>query len=134
MRLAVFVPIFLLGACASNGVETLRTNEIATVGYSKFVTATAPGSLSYEGGCLVFRDDASKAAWVPVWPYGTIFNGTSLIFHQPGRADQPFVLNQEILLSGRPLTWADVPGPRAPLFERQCGGIPFAVAEVRPAN
>jgi hypothetical protein len=71
---------------------------------------------------------------MPVWPEGTIFNGTSLIFHKPGKADQPIVLNQEFVLSGQPLSWSAVPGPRGRLFERQCGGIPFSVADVQPAN
>ena len=134
MRLAVFVLIFLLGGCVSNGVQSLRPLEIATAPYAPNNVASATGTLAYEHGCLSFRDDAHKAVWMPVWPDGTIFNGTSIIFHKPGKADQPIVLNQEFVLSGQPLTWANVPGPRAPLFARQCGGIPFAVADVRPAN
>lgn len=134
MRLVIFAASLMLGGCVSNGAERLHPLEIATSGYSPYVTVTATGSLSHEGNCLIFRDDAHRAAWIPVWPDGTIFNGTSLIFHKPGRADQPFVLDQEILLSGRPLEWRGVPGPRAPLFHRECGGIPFAVADVRSAN
>jgi len=134
MRLAAFVWPLVLAGCVSNGVQPLRPLEISTAPYTPVITATPTGSLAYERGCLLFYDDAAKQVLAPIWPEGTIFNGTSIIFHKPGRADQPFVLNQEVMLSGQPLTWSTVPGPRATLFQRQCGGIPFAVADVRPAN
>ena len=134
MKRVLFALPMMLGCCVSNRVEPLRPLEIATAPYPGNSVAGATGTLAYEHGCLSFRNDAHKAVWVPVWPVGTIFNGTSLIFHQPGRADQPFVLGQELLISGQPLSWPSVPSPRASLFERQCGGIPFAVADVRPAN
>jgi len=134
MRRLLLLFALLLGGCVSNGIQPLRPLEIATVPYTGIVTARSTGSLAYEGGCLRFRNDARRVLWTPVWPDGTIFNGTSLIFHKPGRADEPVVLDQEFLMSGEPLAWPRVPGPRAPLFQRQCGGIPFAVADVRPAN
>ena len=134
MKPAAFVLPLLLAGCVSNGVQPLRPLEIATAQYTGIVTATRIGSLAYEHGCLLFYGDSPKQILAPVWPEGSVFNGTSLIFHKPARADQPIVLNQEFVLSGQPLTWPVVPGPRASLFERQCGSAPFAVAEVRPAN
>ena len=128
------LPLMLLVGCASGGVQPLKPLEIATEPYSGLGIANGTGTLAYEGNCLSFWDDEHKAMWVPVWPIGTTFNGTSIIFHRPGRADQPFVLGQEVQISGQPLDWPKVPGARAPLFARQCAGIPFAVADVRPAN
>jgi hypothetical protein len=134
MRLAVFAWPLVLAGCVSNGVQPLRPLEISTAPYSPIIAATVTGSLAYEHGCLLFYGDTAKQVLAPIWPEGTIFNGTSLIFHKPGRADEPIVLNQEFVLSGRPLTWPTVPGPRASEFQRQCGGTPFAVADVAPAN
>ncbi|MFL6764480.1 MAG: hypothetical protein ACJ8FO_04710 [Sphingomicrobium sp.] len=134
MRSVLFALPALLAACVSNGVQPLKPLEIVTVPYSPTVTSSATGSLAYERGCLQFYDESGKQMWSPVWPDGTIFNGTSVVFHKPGRADQPIVLNQEFLLSGQPLTWSTVPSPRATEFQRQCGGTPFAVADVAPAN
>jgi len=134
MKSALFGSALLLAGCFSNGVQPLRPLEIATAPYSPIVTETWAGSLAYEHGCLMFLDDTRKLVFSPVWPDGSVFNGTSLIFHKPGKADEPIVLNQEFVLSGQRLTWANVPGPRAPLIQGQCGGIPFAVAEVAPAN
>ena len=134
MRRPIFLLAPLIGGCVSHGVDTRRPLEIATAPYTAVPNVAATGSLAYEWGCLLFRDDAHRAVWAPIWPDGTIFNGTALIFHQPGRADKPVVLDQEFLISGQPLAWSAVPIARAPVFERQCGGIPFAVADVRPAN
>jgi len=132
--LVLGLPALLLCGCASNGVETLKPLEIMTGPYTSVVTAIPTGSLSYEHGCVLFSSDDGRLILAPMWPEGTVFNGTSVIFHKPGRAEQPIVISQEVALAGQPLTWPAVPGPRAPLFERQCGGVPFAVAEVRPAN
>ena len=134
MKLILCTLPLLLAGCVSNGVQPLKPLEIATIPYSGNVTQSASGSLAYERGCLLFYGDAHGPFLTPIWPEGTIFNGTSLIFHRPGRADQPIVVNQEFLLSGQRLSWSQVPGPRAALVQRQCGGIPFAVADVRPAN
>jgi hypothetical protein len=134
MRSFLFALPAVLGACVSNGVQPLKPLEIVTLRYSPTVTSSATGSLAYERGCLQFYDESGKQMLSPVWPDGTIFNGTSVVFHKPGRADQPIVLNQEFVLSGQPLTWSAVPGPRATEFQRQCGGTPFVVADVAPAN
>jgi len=134
MKLVLFALPMLLAGCVSEGVSHLEPLEIPIVGYSPAVVASATGTLAYEHGCLLFVDDAGKQIYSPVWPDGTIFNGTSLIFHRPGKADQPIVINQEFVISGRPLAWSAVPSPRAALFEQQCGRIPFAVADVAQAN
>src|SRR4051812_49819570 len=38
------------------------------------------------------------------WPERTIFNVNSLIFHSPGQADEPIVVNQKCLLSCQSLS------------------------------
>jgi len=131
--LPLLIPMLLAG-CASTGPHPLRPLEIATAPYAGIATTHWTGSLAYERGCLLFYDDSRRVVLAPVWPDGTIFNGTSVMFHKPGRTDQPIVLNEEFVLSGQPLAWSGVPGPRATVFERQCGGLPFRVADVRPAN
>jgi hypothetical protein len=88
----------------------------------------------YEGGCLLFRDDENRYRLVPVWPDGSTFNGTSVIYHEPGRADQRIVVGEEFLAEGQPLQWPRVPGQRIVLHQQRCGGAPFAVLGVRPAN
>jgi hypothetical protein len=134
MKRAVSVLIALLGGCASNAVHPLRPLEIPIAPYNGITTAALTGSLIFEGGCLMFRDDGKRVHLVPVWPDGSIFNGTSVIFHEPGRADQRIVVGEEILLEGQPLQWSRVPGQRIVLHQRRCGGEPFAVLGVRPAN
>ena len=134
MKSSVCVFPLLLAGCASNGVEPLRPLEIATAPYNGIVTVSATGTLAYEHGCLLFIDDKPGPALSPIWPEGTVFNGTSLIFHKPGKADQPLVINQQFVISGYPLTWAALPGERAPLFQQRCGGVPLVVANVAPAN
>jgi hypothetical protein len=134
MKRAVFILITLLGGCASHGVHSLRPLEIPIAPYNGIATAALTGSLMYEGGCLLFRDDAKRVQLVPVWPDGSTFNGTSVIFHEPGRADQRIILGEEILLDGQPVQWSRVPGQRIVLHQRRCAGEPFAVLGVRPAN
>ncbi|MFL6725963.1 MAG: hypothetical protein ACJ8FS_05555 [Sphingomicrobium sp.] len=125
---------FLLAGCASHGVHPLRPLEIATAPYQGVVTAALTGSLMYEGGCLLFRDDNHRLHLFPVWPDGTTFNGTSVIFHEPGKADQRVVVGEEFLMEGQPVQWSRVPNPRIVLHQQRCGGEPFAVLAIRPAN
>jgi hypothetical protein len=108
--------------------------EIPTAPYLGIESARLSGTLTYQGQCLLFRSDANQVQLIPVWPDGTRFNGTSVIFHQPGRMDQPLLMNEEFLMSGKPVQWAGIPGPRTPVHQRQCGGTPFVVASIRPAN
>ena len=124
----------LLGGCVSNGVHPLRPLEIPTAPYFGVVTARMTGTLTYDGGCLLFRADDRRAQLVPIWPNGTTFNGTSVIFHQPGRMDETIIINEEFQMSGDPVQWARLPGSRIPLYQRACPGLAFAVAGVRPAN
>ena len=84
MRKLMLTALAFLGACVSGtngGVHPLRPLEIATAPYQPTVTAALAGSLMYEGNCLLFRDEASKAYVMPVWPNGSSFNGTGLLFH-----------------------------------------------------
>lgn len=134
MKTAVFLTALLLFGCASGGVQPLRPLEIATARYQGIVTTALTGSLMYEGGCLLFRDDDRRFHLLPVWPDGSTFNGTSVIYHEPGKADQRIVLTEEFLMSGQPVSWSRVANPRIALHQQRCGGEPFAVLGIRPAN
>jgi hypothetical protein len=133
MRKAGLLALVLAQGCVSNGVHPLRPLEIATAPYNGIVTAALTGTLMYDRGCLLFRADDNRSI-VPIWPEGSTFNGTSVIFHEPGRADQRIVLSEEILMEGQPLQWRTIAGARIPVLQRQCGREPFAVLGVRPAN
>ena len=138
MRQAALFAIVALGGCVSqhSSIRPLRPLEIATAPYRDVATTAVTGSLMYEGGCLLFRDDQSRALLMPVWPAGSSFNGTALLFHLPGKSDQWLALNQEAVLYGEPLQWSrlDAATVYRPL-EHQCGAFaPFFVGSVRPAS
>jgi hypothetical protein len=135
MRKAWLLALVLLAQGASSrGVRPLRPQELAVVPYQEIVTASLTGSLMDEGGCLLFRDDATKQHYLPVWPIGSIYNGTSVIFHQPAKADQRLVIGEEFLMEGRPVQWSALDAAYYEPFRRQCGTTPFLVTAIRPAN
>jgi hypothetical protein len=134
MRRGALLAFVLLQACVSHGVHPLRPQDVATAPYQGVVTAALTGSLMYEGGCLLFRDDEGTAQLLPVWPTGTVFNGTTVTFHHPAKADQLIVIGQEFLMEGQPLRWSAMSAPSYIPFHRQCGAQPFFVSRVRPAN
>ena len=132
----ILVAALIPAACVSTGpvIRPLHPLEIATGAYQDMATKEMTGTFMYEGQCLSFRDEASRQLFVPVWPVGTEFNGTSVIFHLPGKADSRVVMAEETHVSGNPLTWeALAPDVYAP-FRVQCGARPFFVSGVRPAN
>ena len=137
MRKTGLALVCLLAGCTTvghRGIRPLRPLELATAPYSDTVTEALTGSLMYEGGCLLFRDDASKGLLLPLWPPGSIFNGTSVIFHSPARADQPILIAQHFVMAGERQPWvALAPATYAP-FQHQCVAQPFLVSEVRPAD
>lgn len=129
------VSLLLLAGCAStmhSGIRPLRPLELATGPYDPTITASLTGSLMYEGGCLLFRPQGDGAPILAVWPNGSIFNGTSVIFHEPGKASQPILVEQQMVIEGRPLAWSELPG-YAP-FQNQCRAEPFLVSKVHPAD
>jgi hypothetical protein len=136
MRKAGLMGFLALGACMSQGgIRPLRPLEIPTAPYHDVATTALPGSLMYEGGCLLFRDDQSGALLLPVWPGRSIFNGSALLFHQPGKADQWVPVASEFLMYGQPLRWPTLGAPTYQPFHQECGGYqPFFVTSVRPAN
>lgn len=126
--------LLLLAGCASHGgIRPLHPLELATAPFQGVAAASLTGSLLYENNCLLFRPQSGGAFLLPVWPTGSIFNGTAVIFHEPGKADQPIMISQQFVMSGQPLGWPQVPGDYAP-FQHQCPGEPFMVSEVRPAD
>jgi hypothetical protein len=137
MRKFCLLAFLAIGGCVSNGhngIRPLRPLELATAPYNGAVASVRTGSLMYEGGCLLFREDRFDARLLPIWPTGSIFNGTSVIFHEPGKADQPILIAQQFVMEGRALSWDELRGIAYAPFEHQCGGQPFMVARVRPAD
>jgi hypothetical protein len=137
MRKAVLVAILALGGCMSEhpAVRPLRPLEIATAPYQDMATTALTGSLMYEGGCLLFRDEESRAILMPVWPAGSSFNGTALLYHLPGKSDQWVAVAQEVVLYGQPLQWATLNSPVYEPAQHQCGAFaPYFVSSVRPAD
>jgi hypothetical protein len=125
----------LAGCMAHPGIRPLRPLEIATAPYQEVATTAITGSLMYEGECLLFRDEATGALLMPVWPAGSSFNGTALLFHHPGKADQWVAITEELLLEGQPIRWTTLAGAPYQPVHRQCGAYqPFFVVSVRPAN
>jgi hypothetical protein len=121
---------------AHTGIRPLRPLEIATAPYQDVATTDMPGSLMYEGGCLLFRNEQRRAILMPVWPSGSIFNGTAVVFHEPGKTDQRIMIAEEFVLSGQPTQWSTLdPAAAYASLRRQCGAYqPFFVSSVRPAN
>ncbi len=135
MKQIFFVSILLVGACVSErSVHPLRPLEIVTSPYHGISTEGLTGSLMYEGDCLLFREEGNHLQLMPVWPDGSTFNGTSVKFHEPGKAEQRIIVGEEFRMEGLPLHWVDVPNPRAGIFAQQCARDPFAVLGVHPAN
>jgi hypothetical protein len=136
MRKVGLAVILLLGGCLNRGgIRPLRPLEIATAPYQQVATTALTGSLMYEGGCLLFRDEASHALLMPVWPAGSMFNGTALLFHHPGKSDQWVTIAQEILIQGQPIQWGALGTRPYQPFHYQCGAYPpFFVSSLRPAD
>ncbi len=133
MRKGVIAALMLLQACAHNGLRPLRPQELAIAPYRDVTTASLTGSLMYEGGCLLFRNEETKQHFLPVWPVGSTFNGISVFFHQPAKTEQRIVVGEEFVIMGQPVQWSDLATGYYGRFERQCGAQPFLVSEVRPA-
>jgi hypothetical protein len=137
MRRFGLTAVMLLQACAwndSHSVRPLRPLELATAPYEGTVRAQLAGSLMYEGGCLLFREDRTGAQLLPLWPTGSIFNGTSVIFHEPGKTDQPILIAQQFVMAGRAVPWEGLSPAFYGPFEHQCPARPFLVSQVRPAD
>ena len=134
-RLAAVAALVCLHACVGHsGVRPLRPLELATAPYTPVISSSMTGSLGYEGDCLLFRDDETKAMFFPIWPLGSTFNGTSVTFHEPARAEQRVVIGEELVISGASAAWPSLdPVAYAP-FHHQCGATPFFVRRVGPAN
>src|SRR5438309_2767724 len=120
--LLVLTPLLSLAGCVGiPTVRSLRPLEIATAPYLDLITSTHAGSLMSEGHCVLFRDAATGAHLLPVWPPGSSFNGEAVIFHEPAKADQRIVIAQQFVMSGHEARWADLSSDYAP-FQHQCGG------------
>ncbi|MBV9528176.1 hypothetical protein [Sphingomonas sp.] len=138
MRKALWT-FFALSGCATQYPETyhaphpLREVDVPTAPYVEGANAEAvDGSLTWEDGCLLFRSEAGDRI-LPIWPRASVFNGTSLIFHRPGRSEQPLLVNQEIEIGGETLPPAYALANFGTYVQR-CGGKPFFVADVAPAD
>ena len=138
-KVGIFLICLVVAGCAPHPlIRPLKPQEIALASYQDVITASLAGSLMYEGDCLLFRDDATKSILLPVWPYGSTFNGTAVLFHHPGKADQRILVSEEFVMEGQTLEYARLPQVAqeyyAP-FRAQCPGYqPFFVSSTRPAN
>ena len=133
--LAIMLPFFV-GACVTHHdyVRPLHPQELAISPYDGTLAASAEGSLAFENGCLFFREDGTNARLFPIWPEGSIFNGTSIIYHEPGKAQQPVLIAQQFAIQGRTVAWSQLDQATYAPFEHQCGGQPFLVSRLIPAN
>ena len=136
MRKTGIAALALLAGCVSNhtGIRPLRPLEIPTAPYQEVVTSSLLGSLSYEGGCLLFHDERSHSWLLPVWPTGTTFNGSALILDLPGKPEQRLVVAEEFVMGGQQLPWTTLGETSYQSFERQCRAQPFLVNSIRPAD
>src|SRR5947208_13991334 len=102
MRKTGMAALALLAGCVGNsGIRPLRPLEIPTAPYQELVTSSVLGSLSYEGGCLLFHDERSHSWLLPVWPTGTTFNGSALILALPVKRAQRPVAAEESVMGGQ---------------------------------
>jgi hypothetical protein len=132
MRKALWASLALT-ACASHSVHPLRAMDVPTAPYIEGAAAEdVDGSLTWEGGCLQFRSEGGERL-LPIWPRASVFNGTSLMFHMPGKTDQPLLVTQQVSISGERLP-ADYAQANFGVYLQRCGGVPFFVAGVRPAD
>lgn len=136
MRGSHWILLLSLSGCVSSGpgIRPLRPLELATAPYQPTVAEQLNGSLVYEGGCLLFREDQTNRLLLPVWPTGSIFNGSSVIFHEPGKADQPVVMAEQFVMGGTAVPWTQLAAAHYAPFQAQCRALPFLVSEVWPAD
>ena len=136
MRKAGLIGMLALSGCmGQSSIRPLRPLEIATAPYHDVATTALTGSLMYEGGCLLFRDDRSRVLVMPIWPAGTSFNGSAVNFHLPGKTDQLIAIAQEVVLGGQPIAWGVLGTPEYQPLQHQCGAYaPFSVSTARPAD
>jgi len=134
MRNAALVFLLLSGCATTPGIRPLRPLELATGPYVQTAAEADVGSLMYEGGCLIFSDGTEPTWLLPIWPDGTLFNGSLVTFHQPAKDEQRVAVGQEFVMEGQPVTWEQLPNARYASFRRQCRVRPFIVSSVRPAD
>jgi hypothetical protein len=102
--------------------------------YREGGTQSHVGSLMYEGGCLLFDGEDGPTPLLPIWPAGSRFEESLITFHRPAKADQRVIIGEEVRLDGQAADWSDLPDSRLVPFQHQCGGQPFFVSAVTPAN
>jgi len=134
MRKFGLIAIVLLDACAPNGIRPLRPFEIATAPYHSGNIQSLVGSLMYESGCLLFRNEDGSTQLLPVWPSGSKFEESLVTFHRPAKSDQRVVIGEEILIDGQPGDWSALDNRAFERFRHQCRAEPFFVSGVTPAN
>ena len=134
MRKIGLISLLLLQACASNAIRPLRPYELATAPYREAASQSYVGSLMYEGGCLLFEDEAGSTRLLPIWPTGSTFEESLITFHRPAKAEQRVIVGEEIRLDGEKSDWTNLSDHELARFQHQCGGEPFFVGAVTPAN
>lgn len=134
MRKVGLIAMVVLQACVSTGVRPLRPNELAMGPYHEAGAQSFVGSLMYEGGCLLFEDEGRSTRLLPIWPNGSRFEESLITFHRPAKAEQRVTVGEEIRLEGQQSDWPTIAQAGLAPFQHQCGGEPFFVSAVTPAN
>jgi hypothetical protein len=134
MRTIYLIFVILLQGCASSEIRPLRPNELAVAPYHEAGSKSLVGSLMYEGNCLLFEDEDRSVRLLPIWPTGSRFEESLVTFHRPGKADQRVPVGEEIRLDGESADWAELASAGLASFQHQCGGEPFFVTAITPAN
>lgn len=133
-RYSIILLLLFTGGCAVGGARPLRPYELALLPYGEGQPESFVGSLSYEGRCLQFRRDGDGTMLIPIWPTGSSSKEQLIIFHRPAKADQRVAVGEEVRLDGQTTTWASLPGRYFEGFKVHCGGAPFLVRGLAPAN
>jgi hypothetical protein len=135
MRKVLTLVLLLLPGCAEqHGIRPLAPLELATIPYQQTASEARIGSLMYEGGCLIFSDGEKPTWLLPVWPDGSVFNGTLVTFHQPAKDDQRVAVGEQFVMGGHRASWQQLASARYAPFWQQCRVQPFIVSSVRPAD
>jgi hypothetical protein len=136
MRKAAMIALVALSGCLAHpGMRPLRPLEIATAPYQDVTTAALTGTLMYEGGCLLFRDEQSRVIFMPVWPADHNFLRDRQQLVRLSRQVKGHRAAVEAGPGGQPIAWGTLGTPTYQPLQHQCGAYrPFFVSFARPAD
>jgi hypothetical protein len=127
--LAAFVSLI---SCAptEKGSTAAGITPIPTYPHSPVIVSEFTGKLSYENGCLLFRNTRGQQ-FVPIWPNDSAFDGRRITVAIPGRPAKTLTVGREIRIGGSAQQWGNVPAsPGLGDTASRCTATPYFVAEV----